>query len=244
MKRRILMAIFSVLVATGCGSSRPAAPRGPATMLVFTAVPGSIVTGVPFSVEVQAQRVGGSIDTDFTGTITVALATGPGALDGTTSRPAVAGVATSNDLVVSTSGSYTLNAASDALASAVSSSISASDSPPEVIRTGAFNGQNGYVTAGSLQILRDASGTETFRTGGDFRVSSGGGSISIWLTDATGASNLNASSQKTRLGGIIAGFSGEYSFQIPATGSSSYTHAVAYCDGARVNFGNAALMTP
>lgn len=244
MRRRILMTFLCLFVAFGCNSSGPAAPGGPATKLVFTAVPGSIVSGVPFSVEVQAQRVGGSIDTDFTGTITVALASGSGALGGTTSRAAVAGVATSDDLVVSTSGSYTLNAASGTLASAVSSSISANDNPPAVIRTAIFNGQNGYVTAGSLQILRDASGTETFRTGSDFRVSSGGGSISIWLTDTTGASNLNASSQTTRLGAITAGFSGEYSFQVPATGSSSYTHVVAYCDGARVNFGNATLMTP
>lgn len=236
--------LLAMLVLAGCGTSGPASPRtGPATRLAFAGLPASVTNGAPFPIQVQAQRADGSLDPGFTETVRVSLASGPGTLSGTTTRAAVAGMATFEDLVVSAPGTYTLGAASGTLAAATSNAITAAASPPAVIRVGTFTGQNNYTTAGSLEILRDASGKETFRTGADFRVSGGLGSISVWLTDATGASSLNASSLKLRLGTITSRFAGEYSYAIPG-GSSGYTHAVTFCEGARVNFGNAPLRVP
>ncbi len=213
---------------------------GQATQLGFSNTPASIATGASFSVTVQAQRADNSVDTSFTGAITLALASGSGSLDGTTSKAAAAGVATFNDLALSTASFYTLRATSGALTAAVSASIAAN----ALLKIGAFTGQNNYTSTGSLQIWRQADGAEVFTTGANFRVSGGAGSISIWLTDAAGANNLNGTSNKVQLGSITSGFSGVYTYSIPTPGLSSYTHAVTYCTAARINFGFAQLQNP
>jgi len=213
---------------------------GQATKLGFAGVPTSVATGTAFALMVQAQRNDNSVDPNFTGTITLALASGSGNLGGTTSRTAVAGVAAFNDLTLSATSTFTLRATAGALTTAVSSSIAAN----ALLKKGTFTGQNNYTATGSLQVWRQADGTERFTTGSDFRVSGGAGSISIWLTDAAGANNLNSTSNKVQLGSITSGFAGVYNFAIPAPGLSSYTHAVTYCTAARINFGFAPLQNP
>ncbi|NDD28306.1 MAG: VCBS repeat-containing protein [Proteobacteria bacterium] len=73
--------------------------------------------------QVEAIDASGNRVTSFTGSITVALGTTPpgAVLLGTTTRNAVAGVATFNDLQMSISGSYTLQASSSGLQSGTSS---------------------------------------------------------------------------------------------------------------------------
>jgi len=213
---------------------------GQAAKLGFAGVPASVPAGTPFALMVQAQRSDNSVDPNFTGTITLVLASGSGNLGGTTSKAAIAGVATFNDLTLSTASTFTLRAASGTLTAAVSGSIAAN----ALLKKGAFTGQNSYTATGSLQIWRQANGAESFQTGTDFRVSGGAGSISFWLTDAAGANNLNSTSNKVQLGSITSGFSGVYNFAIPAPGLSSYTHAVTYCTAARINFGFAPLQNP
>ncbi len=216
------------------------AQTGQAIQLGFVGVPATVATGTPFTLTVQAQRADNSVDPTFTGTITLALASGSGNLGGTLSKAAVAGVATFNDLTLSAASTFTLRATSGSLTAAVSSAVAAN----ALLKKGTFNGQNNYTAAGSLQIWRLANGTESFQTGADFRVSGGAGSISIWLTDATGANNLNSTTNKVQLGSITSGFSGVYTFSIPNPGLSSYTHAVTYCTAARINFGAAQLQNP
>lgn len=113
-----------------------------------------------------------------------------------------------------------------------------------VLKTGTFTGQNGYITSGMLEILKDTTtGDDYLHTLMNFSVSGGAGTIAIYLCDASGAANLNNTSDKVFLGNITSGFSGEYTFAIPA-GFASHTHAVTFCVAAQVNFGNAALQDP
>jgi hypothetical protein len=113
-----------------------------------------------------------------------------------------------------------------------------------VLKTGTFSGQNGYVTSGMMEILRDTTTDDDYlHTLMNFSVSGGAGTIAIYLSDAAGAANLTGSSDKIFLGNITSGFSGEYTFAIPA-GFMSHTHAVTFCVAAQVNFGNAALQDP
>jgi len=213
---------------------------GQATKLGFAGVPATVTAGTAFTLMVQAQRADNSVDPNFTGTITLALASGSGNLGGTLSKAAVAGVATFSDLTLSITSTFTLRATSGSLAAAVSNSIAANT----LLKIGSFVGQNNYTATGSLQVWRLANGAESFQTGTDFRVSGGAGSISFWLTDATGANNLNSTVNKVQLGSITSGFTGVYTFSIPNPGLSSYTHVVTYCTAARINFGFAELKNP
>jgi hypothetical protein len=113
-----------------------------------------------------------------------------------------------------------------------------------VVKTGTFSGQNGYATSGGVEIVRDSTGAEFVLTRSDFRVSGGAGTITAWLTDGTGAGNLNSSSTKVHVGTINSGFAGVYTFPIPAPGLGAHSHVVMFCQSARVNFGNAALQNP
>ena len=236
-----IMATSAALASDVTGQITVSPPlSGQATKLGFVATPSSVTTGAPFALTVQAQRADNSVDPNFTGTITLAMASGSGSLGGTTSKAAVAGVARFDDLTLSTASTYTLRATSGTLTAAVTGLIAAS----AVLKIGTFTGQNNYTSTGALQIIRQPDGTEIFRTGSDFRVSGGAGSISFWLTNATGANNLNSTSHKIQLGSVNSGFAGVYTFSIPAPGSTSYTHAVTYCTAARINFGFAELRNP
>jgi hypothetical protein len=113
-----------------------------------------------------------------------------------------------------------------------------------IVKTGTFSGQNGYATSGGVEIVRDSSGGEFVLTKSDFRVSGGAGTITAWLTDATGAGNLNSSSVKVQVGTINSGFAGVYAFPIPSPGLGSHSHVVMFCQSARINFGTATLQNP
>ena len=114
-----------------------------------------------------------------------------------------------------------------------------------ILRTGTFTGQNSYVCIGTVNILRDTTaGTEAVRTTQDFRVSGGAGTITVWLTNAAGAANLNTTQTKLQVGTISSGFAGVYSFSVPGNNSSGYSHVVAFCQAAQINFGQAQLGSP
>lgn len=84
-----------------------------ATKLVIDGPLDNVLTGAPFTLEVDAEDPFGNLDTTFTGTVTVALGTNPtsATLGGTLTLTAVNGVATFNDLTLNKVGTgYTLNA--------------------------------------------------------------------------------------------------------------------------------------
>jgi PKD-like domain/Secretion system C-terminal sorting domain/IPT/TIG domain len=92
--------------------------------LLFFAVPSSGFTGTNLSTfNVLAYRPDNSFDNTFTGTVTVTKASGPGTLSGTTTKTAVAGIATFNDIQLSTVGTYSLLASSGSLTTTTSSAI-------------------------------------------------------------------------------------------------------------------------
>jgi hypothetical protein len=75
------------------------------------------------SFTVQARRADNSIDFNYVGTFTITKASGPGNLTGTTSKPAVNGVASFTDLQFDAPGSYTLKVSSGFLPDLFSNSI-------------------------------------------------------------------------------------------------------------------------
>src|SRR5207249_5216218 len=90
------------------------------TQLVFTMQPSNAVAGAAIApaVQVTTQDPQGNTITSFTGDVTIALYTNShrGTLSGRTTVPAVAGVATFNDLSIDKAGSgYTLQATSASL---------------------------------------------------------------------------------------------------------------------------------
>jgi subtilisin family serine protease len=114
--------------ATGAASGGSASfdvTPGAASHLVFATQPSSPFQGsaITPAVQVTAQDVLGNTATGFTGSILVSIGTNPssGALSGTTTIAAVAGVATFADLRVDSAGAgYTLTATASGLATATS----------------------------------------------------------------------------------------------------------------------------
>jgi len=97
----------------------------PATQLFFASVPSAGTATVPLSppIVVQARRADNSVATNYTGTITLSRATGPGTIGGTISKTAVNGVATFDSVTLSQAGTYTLTASAPGLSSATTGNI-------------------------------------------------------------------------------------------------------------------------
>lgn len=107
-----------LLVAT----ERPTPPPLSAVGVNFSVQPSgevedTVIAPPPQVVVVDAL---GNIVTDATNTISLAIVSGTGTLGGTTSKAAVAGVATFTDLTIDTPGTFTLQATSAGLAPATS----------------------------------------------------------------------------------------------------------------------------
>ena len=95
---------------------------GPATKLVFTGEPPATGTaGTAFSATVQVQDASGNLVTSSNASVTIS-STASG-VSGTLTVPASGGIATFSNLLLDTTGSYTLTAASGTLTSATSSGI-------------------------------------------------------------------------------------------------------------------------
>ncbi len=84
---------------------------GPATQLVTTPPPNSVVAGLAFTLVISAEDQFHNVASTFTGNLTVALAKNPGAstLGGTTTVAVIDGLATFSNLTLNNAGSgYTL----------------------------------------------------------------------------------------------------------------------------------------
>jgi hypothetical protein len=115
--------IDEIRVGQTWASVTPAPP--PATQLFFASVPSAGTATVPLSppIVVQARRADNSVATNFTGTITLSRATGPGTIGGIVSKAAVNGVATFDSVTLSQAGTYTLTASAPGLSSATTGNI-------------------------------------------------------------------------------------------------------------------------
>ncbi|HUP00811.1 MAG TPA: invasin domain 3-containing protein, partial [Gemmatimonadota bacterium] len=126
------------------------------TALAFLVQPSDASAGATITPPVAVHAVDGSgnTDTSFGGEITVAIGTNPGGgtLDGTTTRTAVAGVATFDDLSIAQAGSgYTLTASASGLTSATSTAFD--------IAPGPASGETSTITADPTAIPADGAST-------------------------------------------------------------------------------------
>jgi hypothetical protein len=113
---------------TGTSLLGIAGGSGAATHLVFTVQPGNTAAGATITpaLQLRAATSAGTVDTTFVNSVTVAIGANPGGatLSGTTTVPAVAGVATFSNLSINNSGTgYTLTAAAPTLTSATSATF-------------------------------------------------------------------------------------------------------------------------
>jgi len=139
---------------------------GSASRLVFTVQPSGTGAGAHIAppVQVTARDASGNTVSGFTGIVTVAIGTNPagGTLSGTTTVPAVNGVATFSTLSVDhAGGGYTLLATANGLTSGASSGFAIAAGPAARLE---FTAQPGTTTAGAaitpaVQVMaRDALG--------------------------------------------------------------------------------------
>lgn len=110
-------------IATGDGGGSSNGPP----VLSFFVQPNSADAGTVISppVQVLASDSLGGIDSAFTGSITISLASNSagGSLSGTTTARAVSGIASFTNLAIDKAGSYTLQASASGAASVTSSAF-------------------------------------------------------------------------------------------------------------------------
>jgi thioredoxin len=105
------------------------------TELVITVQPGNAAVGVAISpaITVEVWDQFGGVMTATSDSITLTLSGGIGTLGGTVTRPAVAGVATFNDITIDEPGTYRLTAAAPGLVSDTSVAFDVIDAPAEPV---------------------------------------------------------------------------------------------------------------
>lgn len=145
------------------GTSSTFTVLGAPTQMVFVGTPstGNVNTNLA-SFTVEVRRADNSIDTNYTGAIVLTKASGTGILSGTTSVPAVAGVATFNAIQFDNASTFTLNANTGSLAQATSGSIVVSLVPGSIFAntiTGTNPGSvNPYITGQTFNSNITVSG--------------------------------------------------------------------------------------
>jgi len=186
---------------------------GVAAALVFTGQPTNTAASATINagsggVVVTAHDAVGNTATDFSGNVTVAIATNPGGgtLSGTLTLAAVAGIATFSDLSIDQSGTgYTLQATSGGLTSAPSATfdITGGAATGSVV-VSAGNGQTGLVgfalNVAPAVLVRDAANAPLANAQVTFQVASGGGGITGANTTTNGNGIATVGSWTVQLG--------------------------------------------
>ena len=179
------------------------------TQLAILTQPGGSTTDNPIApaVRVAAQDAAGNTLASFTGTVTAALASNPagGALSGTTSVAAVAGVATFSNLLIRKVGSgYTLQLTSGALA-ATTVAFAVSQGGASAA-TSVVTVSSGTVASGSGVTLtlqaKDSSGNNLTGGGSTVAFTASGGTSTGTISSTV--DNGNGTYQAT-FTGVLAG---------------------------------------
>jgi len=133
---------------------------GKATTLTFGTVPstGTINSPLTSFTVVATAGLGGVIDSNYTGTVTLAQASGPGTTSGTLSIAAQSGVATFINVQMNATGSYTLSAAATGLTGATSSSVTIQSASLAFVTTGT----TGFPATGVINSPIVGSGGASF----------------------------------------------------------------------------------
>ncbi len=117
---------LTAATSTGFTITAPGGGSGPSPVkLAFSVQPTNAVTQATITpaVQVVVEDSSGNVVTSATNPVTIALTGGAGGLAGTLTATPQNGIATFNDLSVSTAGTYTLSATSTGLTSATSTSF-------------------------------------------------------------------------------------------------------------------------
>src|SRR5262249_10602900 len=132
---------------------------GAASKLAITNAPASAVSGVAFSVQpvVEVRDANNTKVPTSTASVTASIASGTGALLGQTTVSAVNGVATFTGLSIADTGTFTLQFASNGLASATSPSFAVGANITSVAVS---------LTSSSLFVGSTTQATVTLRDGG------------------------------------------------------------------------------
>jgi hypothetical protein len=167
---------YSVLGSAQGNQDYSVGAGGSPSRLAFSQQPGSAIAGgiIMPAVTVEIQDAAGNKVTTATNTVTIELDANPGdaVLTGTTSKEAVGGIATFNDLSLDQTGAgYTLAAASSGLAGATSS-------PFDIVTAGTDQASAPLISPGTYQdIFGPEDNYHWFRiavgAGQDIRVSTG-----------------------------------------------------------------------
>ena len=161
--RAILPTLALLLAASACDSTDPE-PR--ATSLAFTVQPASGTAGADIApaVKVEVRDASGAIVTGSSAPVTLALgATNNATLTGTTTVNAVDGVATFDDVTVTTAGSYVLLASSPNLTGATSATftVAAAAASRLAFKTALPSSVDGGVTLATVEVaVQDAHGNQ------------------------------------------------------------------------------------
>lgn len=175
---------------------------GPAAELFVDTEPAAtVVAGAPITVVVSARDAIGNVATDFVGTVTAAIASGPAGavLGGTTDADAVAGIATFSALTVDLAGTFTLRLTSPGLSDTVTVAFDVTPAAAASILLLDGDAQADTVSFGLANPLRvevvDAFGNPVAGVPVGWQIVSGGGGLSAdtSVTDAAGIATNSVS---------------------------------------------------
>ena len=184
------------ITATAATAGIPGVTAG----FLFTQGPSNTVAGASISpaITVAAKDAFGTPVTNFTGSVTLAIGTNAGGatLSGTVTVPAVAGVATFNNISLNRIGTaYTLTATTGALAPSVSSTFNITAGAAATMTIAGGSNQTGAINAplpSPLAVLvTDALGNPVSGVVLTWAVVSGGGSLpATSTTNAAGVATV------------------------------------------------------
>jgi hypothetical protein len=198
---------------------------GNATHLVLVTPPSSGFVSTNLSgFTIEARRADNSVDGNYSGSIVVSKASGPGSLSGTTIVSAVAGIATFNSLQFDQAGVYTLNATSGTLTPASSTNITIAPTPVTWNFTTAA--PSGGIPVANLTISSMSPGNNNGTTNPfiDATAPSSG---------YTGASASNNAGAAARTGALNTGANGSAYFEFTLTPTANH-----YVNLNGISFGN------
>ncbi len=150
--------VFSAAALTSVTTNSFDIALGPPSKLAFTVQPSSANAGSPIAppIVVSAQDAAGNLTPSFTGTVSLALASNPGAaaIGGSLAAPAVAGSATFANVTLNRPGvDYGISASASGLSPASSGSFGIAIGPPAIISLVSGGGQSGATGAALAQPI-------------------------------------------------------------------------------------------
>lgn len=201
MKKFLFLTFIIVsFIGLGCSSSEEQNQAITTLILAFLTPPSESIAGATISeIQVQIQDQDGNVDTSATNTITLAIGTNPASasLNGTTSKAAVDGVATFDDINIEKVGiGYTLTASADTFDSVTSDAFNIT---PATASQLSFSIQPSNIVAATsispaivVQVLDQFGNLET----------NANDTITLAIGTNPASASLNGTTSKAAVGGV------------------------------------------